>query len=107
MKLTKLQKKTLQFFNLFRAEPPTIVGQLRFNWFAWLPLLIIAVLGCVVLLTPGFENAGWLWIGLVVGAFFRDIGRFRGLVRVWPVYKEIINWQRISELLESNEKHDA
>jgi hypothetical protein len=107
MKLTKLQKKTLQFFNLFRTEPPTIGRQLRFNWFAWLPLLIIAVLGCVVLLTPGFENAGWLWIGLVVGAFFRDIGRFRGLVRVWPVYKEIINWQRISELLESNEKHDA
>jgi hypothetical protein len=107
MKLTKLQKKTLQFFHSCRSEPPTVGRQLSFNWFAWLLLLIIAALGCVVLLTPGFANAGWLWIGLVAGAFGRDIGRYRGIVRVWPVYREIINWQKVSELLESSEKHDA
>ncbi len=107
MKLTKLQRKTLEFFHSFRTAPPTIGRQLRFNWFAWLPLLIIAVLGVIVLLTPGLANAGWLWLGLVVGAFLRDIGRFRQLVRVWPIYKEIINWQRVSELLELNKKTDA
>ena len=107
MKLTRFQKKTLRFLDLFRTKRPTIVRQLRFNWFAWLPLLIIAVLGGVILLTPGFEKAGWLYIGLAVGAFCRDIGRFIGVVRSWPVYQEIINWQRVSELLESNDKHDA
>jgi hypothetical protein len=107
MKLTRLQRKTLQYFHAFRSESPTVGRQLSFNWVAWLPLLVVAVLGCIVLLAPGFENVGWLWIGLVVGAFFRDIGRYRGIVRVWPVYQEIINWQRVSELLESSEKHDA
>jgi hypothetical protein len=81
--------------------------QMSFNWIALLPLLVIAVLGCMVLSFHGFENIGWLWIGFAGGAFGRDIGRFRGLVRVWPIYKEIINWQRVSELLESNEKHDS
>ena len=65
------------------------------------------MLGGVILLTPCFEKAGWLYIGIAVGAFCRDIGCFIGVVRSWPVYKEIINWQRVSELLESNEKHDA
>ena len=107
MKMTKLQRKTLQFFDLFRSETPTVGRQLRFNWFAWIPLLIIALLGLLLLFTPGFECGGWLWIGLVAGAFFRDIGRFRGLVRVWPVYREIINWQRVKELLETDNKPDA
>jgi hypothetical protein len=107
MKLTKYQKKTLRFFYSFQTEPPTVVRQLRFNWFACLPLLIFAVLGWMLVLIPGFENAGVLLIGVCAGAFFRDIGRFRALVCVWPIYKEIINWQRVSELLESNEKPDA
>jgi hypothetical protein len=107
MKLTKLQKKTLEFFHSCRSKPPTIGRQLGFNWFAWVPLLVVGVLGCLVLLTPGFEKVGWLWVGLIAGAFARDIGRFRGVVSVWPVYKEIINWQRVSDLLDSNENHDG
>jgi hypothetical protein len=104
MKLTKLQRKTLEFFHSHRSETPTIGCQLRFNWFAWVPLVVIGILGCFVLLTPGCEKAGWLWIGLVGGAFARDLGRYRGVVRVWPAYQEIINWQRVSELLEPGEK---
>ncbi len=107
MKLTKLQKKTLQYFESFSTETPTVIRQMRFNWFAWLPLLIIGVLGLLLLFTPGFECAGWLWIGLVAGAVFRDIGRFRGIVRVWPVYREIIDWQRVKELLKTDDKPDA
>jgi hypothetical protein len=107
MKLTKLQRKTLQFLYLFHSKAPTVFRQMGFNWIALLPVFVIAVLGCFVISIPGFENIGWLWIGFAGGAFGRDIGRFRGIVRVWPIYKEITNWQRVSELLESNENHDA
>jgi hypothetical protein len=107
MKFTKLQRKTLLYFHSFSSASPTIGRQLAFNWFAWLSLLILAMIGCVVLLIPGYAAAGCLWLGIVVGAFFRDIGRYRGVVRVWPVYREIINWQRVSELIDSSERYDA
>ena len=107
MKLTRLQRKTLQFFDTFRSATPTVGRQLRFNWFAWLPLLAVIAVAVVVAFIPGLVNVGLLWIGLAVGALSRDIGRFRGLARVWPVYKEIINWERVSVLLQSSEKHDA
>jgi hypothetical protein len=104
MKLTKVQRKTLQFFQLFHSEKPTIGRQLIFNWFAWLPLLASVAVASIFAFTPAFANMGWWMIGVAVGAFGRDIGRFRQFVRVWPVYKEVVNWQRVSELLESNEK---
>jgi hypothetical protein len=105
MKLTKIQRKTLQFLLLFFPIKPTIGRQLRFNWFAWLPLLALCAIGCIFAFTSGLSSLGWWVIGMAVGAFSRDIGRFRLFVRVWPVYKEIINWQRVTELLESSEKH--
>lgn len=107
MKLTTLQKRTLLFFNSFNSAPPTVRRQLSFNWIAWALLLILGAISCVALLVPGLEAAGYLLIGMILGAFFRDIGRYRAIVRVWPVYREIINWQRVSELLDPSEKHDV
>ncbi len=107
MKLTKLQRKTLQFFDSFRSTPPTIVGQLSFNWFATVPLLAVLAISVAVAFVPGFMGVAWLWIGLALGALSRDIGRYRGVVRVWPIYREIIHWHRVSELLHANEEPDA
>lgn len=104
MKLTKIQIKTLQFLELFNSKPVSIGRQMRFNWFTWPPLLVIALLGLAAFFTQSSECAGCLLIGLAAGAFLRDIGRFRVLVRIWPVYQEIINWQRVKELLEADEK---
>jgi len=107
MKLTKLQNKTLQQLHSFRSKPPTVGRQLSLNWFAWLALLFVVVLGCLVFLMPGFETVGWLWIGIAVGAFLRDIGRFRATVRVWPIYQEIINWPKVAELLDVQQIPEA
>ena len=106
MKLTKVQLKTLQFFQRFRTESPTIGRWLSFNWFAWLPLLGIGVFGVLLTFVPG-TVFGWLVIGMAAGAFFRDIGRARSMSQVWPIYREITNWQKVTELLETDDKHDA
>jgi hypothetical protein len=106
MKLTKIQLKTLQFYHLFRGETPTIRRWMAFNWFAWLPLLAIGFVGFLLTFVPG-TVFGWLVIGMAAGAFFRDVGRARSMERVWPLYLEIINWQRVTELLEKKDKPDA
>ncbi len=103
MKLTRYQIKTLQFFAAYRETDPTVMRQLRFNWFAWLPLLVIAGLAGVLVCTPGDEYAGCVVFGVVMGAFGRDLGRFRVLSRIWPVYREIIRWPRVTELLEAGQ----
>jgi hypothetical protein len=106
MKLTKIQLKTLQFFYRFRDETPTIGRWLSFNWFAWLPLLAIGLFGVLLTFVSGVVF-GWLVIGIAAGAFCRDIGRARSMKQVWPIYREITNWQRVTELLEADNKPDV
>ena len=69
MKLTKLQRKTLQWFQLYRSATPTIGSQLCFNWFSWLPLLAIIGIAFIFVFTPGSSILGWGLIGLALGAF--------------------------------------
>lgn len=103
MKLTKLQLKTLKFYAKYQTEPLTMLRMVRSFWLMWLLLLIPVGLGCWYLSSdwPGF---GWLCIGASAGAFLRDINRILSLSRTWPAIHETINWQRLQELVQSNEK---
>ncbi len=58
-------------------------------------------------------HLGWLacgWLALhrrLLGAMLRDVNRIISLRRTWPMLHEIISWERVRELLESNEKDVA
>jgi hypothetical protein len=104
MKLTKLQLKLLRLFYLFRADIPSVSQLLAFNWAAWLPLLAYALFGFLLTSIPEFGPLGWWAVGMGMGAFLRDIGRYRDTGRAWPLYQEIINWEKVSALMEANQK---
>ena len=50
---------------------------------------------------------GWLIVGLALGAILGDVGRLQVLLRTWPVLHEVIRWERVAELLNSDEKSGA
>jgi hypothetical protein len=102
MKPTKIQLKLLRYYERFRAESLTVPDVIRICWRSWLALVVGAIFGYWVA-TAGMPVIGWLVIGMCGGAFLRDIGRFQVLFRTWPVLREVINWERVRELIQTHE----
>ena len=103
MKLTRLQFKLLKFYAKYETKPLTLFSIIRPFWILWLLLLLVAGAGRWYM-WAGWPAVGWLFIGASIGAFGRDVNRILSLFRTWPVLHEIINWQRLRELLQGNEK---
>jgi hypothetical protein len=106
MKLTAFQLKTLRAFNRFRNQSSTLGRLIALNWSTCLRLVIIGAVGYAVTLVL-LPVAGWIIIGIAAGSLCRDIARFRGTVRSWAVYKEIINWQKVTDLMDECDKPNA
>jgi len=103
MKLTKLQLKLLKFYAKYQTEPLTLFKIMRAFRLAWLLLLLPPAFGYYYI-RVGLPALGWVFIGTTIGAFLRDVNRILSLFRTWPVVHEIINWERLRELLQNNEK---
>jgi len=103
MKITKMQLKLLKFYAKYQTERLTMFEIARAFWLAWLLLLLAPAFGCWYI-WAGLPALGWLFIGMTIGAFLRDVNRILSLFRTWPVIQEIINWARLRELLETSKK---
>jgi hypothetical protein len=106
MKLTRMQKTVLQIYWRYHTGGWRLGPVLRVNWWRWLLLAVVAAGGSWF----AFRISSWvggLVIGLCAGAFFRDVGQLRNSFRWWPVAEEIINWQRVEELVQSHEPTTA
>jgi hypothetical protein len=103
MKLTQLQYRALKIYTRYRDAGFGVGQWLRTCWRNW---LILVVTGGLVYLfiVPTFAIAGWLSIGMCLGALLRDAGNYQAAVRIWPVSQKIIDWKRVSELVEAHEK---
>jgi hypothetical protein len=104
MKLTKIQLKLLKVYARYHSESLTVGGMARVCWRSWLVLLLLAALASWLNFWGGWTGGGWVCIGMCFGAILRDVGRFQVLLRTWPALHEVISWERVSELIESNEK---
>ena len=49
----------------------------------------------------------WVYFGIFVGAFFRDVRAILVFCRNWPVLVAIIDWGRVSEILKEPAKANA
>jgi len=103
MKLTKLQLKLLKFYAKYQTEPHTLFKIMCAFWLAWLLLLIPPIFGWFYI-RVGLPALGWVFIGASIGAFLRDVNRILSLFRTWPMLHEIINWERLVEMLQDNAK---
>jgi len=73
----------------------------RTFWPLWVLLLLPVAAGCwFIWAGSGF---GWLLIGAAIGAFLRDVNRILSLFRTWGAIHEIINWERLRELIRDSE----
>ncbi len=91
-----MQRQLVNFYLTFKERNPTMLGLFRFNLRGYLLLLGIAV----PLIAIEWWITGWtvgaLFISFLLGAFFRDIGLHRRTCRVWPVVRDLLDWNKVS-----------
>jgi len=92
----------LRFYSKYQTEPLTLLGIARTFGLMWLLLLLPLLFGCLIIL-DGLPTFGGMFLGMTIGAFLRDVNRILSLSRTWPVIHEIINWQRLGELIKGSE----
>ncbi|HEX5103022.1 MAG TPA: hypothetical protein VFV87_04385 [Pirellulaceae bacterium] len=100
--MTKAQRKMLTAYKAFRDSPPTVLTLLPRFLRPWLLLTVV----CGVLVALGVVN-GFLFVprlavGLLVGCVARDIGWSLKTVSGWPTTREVINWDRVEQLLSQD-----
>ena len=105
MKLTRVQRRLLKSCQKFHSEQLTIGRVLRSCLLPWSLLLLLAGYGCWQIASG--EAFGWLLVGLGAGAILRDVGRLQIHFRTWPALREVINWEKVAELLNADEKSGA
>ncbi len=103
MKLTRLQYKALKIYRRYDTDGFTVGQVLRNCWRQWLLLAAGGAFG-YFFVVPAWPAVGWLYLGLCVGAVLRDIGYYQVAFRIWPVTRQILDWKRVSELIESHEE---
>ena len=103
MKLTRLQYKALKIYRRYDTDGLTVGQVLRNCWRQWLLLAAGGAFG-YFFVVPACPAVGWLYLGLCVGAVLRDVGYYQVAFRIWPVTRQILDWKRVSELIESHEK---
>jgi hypothetical protein len=106
MKPTKRQMMLLKFYAKYETKPLTLFHIARTFWILWLLLLLPLAAG-FWFIWAGWPGYGWLFIGVSIGAFLRDVNRILSLSRTWAVIHEIIKWDRVRGLIQSHDKDAA
>jgi hypothetical protein len=100
MNLTAFQKRCLESYLYLRGTSPTILRVLSFKPRGWLPFLGIAVAS--VLSFAVSPLLGTFMAGLTLGAVLRILAYARFTVMGWPVIEQVLDWDRIEDLLHAD-----
>jgi hypothetical protein len=103
MKLTKRQHRYIKALLRSRDMGSTLGLWLQARWKSWTVLAIFCSLAAFVFASFSLAIC-WVYFGLWLGCFLRDIGHFQAAKRMWPVTREIVDWKRVSELDEEQKK---
>ena len=100
MKLTNRQLKQLRRTRQQLESPPTILGFFARSWktYVFILLLNVAVIG--FLWWGGWPSVSTFCGGFLLGILARDLRWFSGIVRSWPLNREITDWALVDELLK-------
>ena len=97
--LTPRYKRQLELLQSHRPNGPTVSGLLRRNILLLTSTFAIGLGAFLFFVWGGWPDVGYMFLGAAVAAFGRDVGRFRMIVRSWPLNEQITNWQRVEDLL--------
>ena len=101
MELTTHQFKVLRVWLRYHRSGYGIGQWLRSCYWSWLVLGVMSALS-FFLVVPISATVGWVFLGLCVGAFLRDIGYYRATRRTWTVTDRVIDWKHVEELVDSH-----
>jgi hypothetical protein len=96
--LNRMQRRQIAWLLYFKDKPVTI-GRL-----VWYNRRIYAILGAVAVLTMALEYwafgcIGAAFVAVAFGAMFlRDIGFYRRSKNTWPIFREVIDWEKLQQL---------
>jgi len=107
MQLTKVQRQMLEQFRAYRGIRPGVGFFIRLNLWRYLLLVVAAVVAFLLLLFLGAGGSAYLVLGLVAGALLRDFALFRRFKNTWPVTERVLDWERVSGLLEGAAPNEA
>ena len=107
MRLTKLQRSHLEFSRRYRNEPlilGTLLWAMKFKYLAGAlyfgasAVLTYAIWGVFppILLAVSF-----------VTLLLRDFGVFLRTVQIWPVQQQVIDWEKVDQLLAADDTANA
>ena len=103
--MNPIQRRNLQLYQHFRKQPMTILRLFWANRRIYLFLLIIfGAFAALVYFAFDFYGAAIVGVALVV-LMLRDFAFYRISVAIWPLLREILDWNKIDELLASDEIH--
>lgn len=96
--MTRLQLRNLQVYLQYRERPMTVAGLFWAN--RWIYFLSLPLFGAATALF--YFAGGWRMAGYAPVAFLcilaRDVGYYRRSARIWPVVKEVMDWQKVEAL---------
>jgi hypothetical protein len=79
-----------------------LVGLFQQAWKVELILIAVSALGVYAAYTLHAYWAAFIVVGLFIGALARDVGSFRRVIQIWPVFAEVLDWQRVDQLLDQD-----
>ena len=107
MPLTTLQRTVLESYRTFRESPLTIwrmiVHSSKYNAILFIFFSLMSIISYLEV----SESAGLFVAGMGAGAILRDFAHYRQRVRIWPVVKRVLDWQKIDDLLAGREVVDS
>ena len=105
MALTKLQRIVLHRYQGYRSRPPTFLGLLQQSWQVEAILIAASAIGVWYTYRSHLYGTAYFIGGLLLGALARDVGTFRRVLQAWPALSQVLDWQRMEQVL-GEEKAD-
>lgn len=102
MKLSQHHRRVLLIYQEYRRSGVSVATMYRYAWKSLAFLFAYILLVAIVMLVMGLPWVAALIGGMALGALFRDVAYIRQAFRLWPLLSQIINWDRITELLEQD-----
>jgi hypothetical protein len=104
MKLTKTQIAWLKNSLGSRDRQPTFWLAFWSVRKAWLPALLVAVVG-VWQFAADAPVLGCILIAIAWGNIFASVSLSARAVSLWPAFHEVTDWQRVETLIRENDDH--
>ena len=104
MELTDRQIKQLEMINSQREQQPHFWSVVRKNARNIFLNVVIYIGIALLCFSADWAGIGFIMIGYLIGILNRDFRNIKSAVSNWEFNRQILNWERIDELLNDKKE---